>query len=162
MIRPILHLPHPALRATAAPVLELDGAVRQLAADLVHTMRAAQGLGLAANQVGVLQRVCVIEGPSRHGAQPTPVTLINPELLEWTGKQDGFEMCLSLPGSRVRVRRARRIVVQALDLAGELRRYIAADLEARTMQHEIDHLDGILIIDQSSKLRLQRRANART
>jgi peptide deformylase len=154
VIRPILHLGDAILRQHAALVTDVDE-VRQLAADLTHTMRSVGGLGLAANQVGVAKRVCVIEGASRDGKQPTAITLINPELLEWSGKQDGWESCLSIPGSRVRVRRARRIVVQALDLAGERRRYIAEKFEARTMQHEIDHLSGILIIDQSSKLRLQ-------
>jgi peptide deformylase len=142
------------LRQRAAPVTDIDD-VRQLAADLVHTMRASHGLGLAANQVGVAIRVCVVEATPKNGKQPDAITLINPEILEWSGKQEDWESCLSIPGSRVRVRRARRIVVQALDLTGELRRYIAEKFEARTMQHEIDHLSGILIIDQSSKLRLQ-------
>lgn len=154
MIRPIVHLGNPVLRQRALPV-GADDDVRQLAADLVHTMRSVGGLGLAANQVGVAKRVCVIEGKAVGRAQP--IALVNPEILEWTGKQVGWESCLSLPGSRVRVRRARRIVVQAQDVEGQLRRYIAEDLEARTMQHEIDHLNAILIIDQSSKLRLQRR-----
>lgn len=152
-IRKIVLYPAPILRQIAAPVETIDDAVRQLVADLVDTMRAHRGLGLAAPQVGSSLRICVVELPPRAPHSETPLVLINPQLSDLRGKSEKPEACLSLPGRQTRIRRATSCVVTAIDSRGEPLRYLLQNMEARVVQHEVDHLDGILIIDTGSKIR---------
>jgi peptide deformylase len=144
----------PVLRAKAVPVSEFDATLRSLIQDMHDTMSAYHGVGLAANQIGVLQRVLLVDVPldDQHRAQHT---LINPEIVERSGSESGEEGCLSIPGIYEDVSRSRRAKVRAMD---ELGRPLELDTEgylARAIQHEIDHLDGILFVDRLSPLRRQ-------
>jgi peptide deformylase len=136
--------PDPVLREAAAPVADVDDAVRKLIADMGETMRAAPGVGLAAPQVGVQRRVLVYSiGPEE------PIhALVNPEIVERSGETVADEGCLSIPELSYPVARAQSIVVRALDGEGRSSSYAAEDFEARVIQHEIDHLDGVLFIDR--------------
>jgi peptide deformylase len=154
-VRRIVRYPDPILRQVATPVQIVDDSIRQLVADLTDTMRKHHAWGLAAPQIGVPLRVCVIQPRSTPRSPVARLVLINPVLSGFTGKHRAMEACLSLPGRQVMVRRARRCFVDALNLDGT---NVGApcwvqDWEARVVQHEVDHLDGILIIDQGSKVR---------
>jgi peptide deformylase len=140
----------PVLRQKAKRITAIDDRVRQLAHDMVETMRAANGIGLAAPQVGVLLRLIVVEIPEERdeGQKYQFTVLVNPEIVKATGEQVGPEGCLSLPGLVGDVRRAAKVVVKGLDLRGKEVRVKAQGLFARALQHEIDHLDGILFIDR--------------
>jgi peptide deformylase len=143
-IRDIRLFPDPVLREAASPVTQVDDDLRRLIADMGETMRAAPGIGLAAPQVGIQQRVLVY---SLHEEEPI-VALVNPEIVEREGEETDFEGCLSIPGLSYEVTRAQRVVVKGLDEQGGVVKIDATDLEARVLQHEIDHLDGILFIDR--------------
>lgn len=143
-IREIRMFPDPVLREPAAPVLDVDDAVRKLVADMGETMRAAPGIGLAAPQVGIQRRVLVY---SLSEEEPI-AAVINPEIVERSGEVVDSEGCLSIPGLSYEVLRAQRVVVKGLDADGSPVEIEAVDLEARVLQHEIDHLDGILFIDR--------------
>lgn len=141
----------PALREKAAPVREIDGEVRRLVQDMFETMYAAEGVGLAAPQVGVSRRVLVVDasGPESGGEQRH--ALVNPEVARAsrkTGKE--VEGCLSIPGIEESVERPLSVEVSALSPDGEEVRIEAEGLLARVLQHEIDHLDGVLFIDRVS------------
>ncbi len=140
----------PVLRQKAKKVTSIDDRIRQLAQDMVDTMRAANGIGLAAPQVGVLLRLIVVEIPEDRdeGQKYRFAILINPEIIKASGEQIGPEGCLSLPGLVGEVRRAAKVVVRGLDLKGKQVRVKAGGLFARALQHEIDHLDGILFTDR--------------
>ncbi len=140
----------PVLRQKAKRITTVDDRIRQLAQDMVDTMRAANGIGLAAPQVGVLLRLIVVEIPEDRdeGQRYHFTVLVNPEIVKATGEQVGPEGCLSLPGLIGEVRRAAKVVVKGLDLKGKEVRVKAQGLFARALQHEIDHLDGILFIDR--------------
>lgn len=127
----------------------MDGDVRTLVDDLLETMRADKGIGLAANQVGVLWRVAVVHP---NDGQP-PLPLINPVILERSGKVTQEEGCLSIPEIYGDVERALRIVVETTTTDGDRTRVEATELRARAIQHEIDHLDGVLFIDHLSPLK---------
>lgn len=150
-VRKILHLgDDPILRQKAAPVSEVDDELRRLIDDLFETMRAAEGVGLAASQVGVAARVFVMDvGDPEFGAR----AFVNPVIVERSGHVTGEEGCLSLPGLSAEVERAARVVVEGLDERGQPVRLEAQDLASRCIQHEIDHLDGILFIDRVSPLK---------
>ncbi len=143
-ILPIRIYPDPVLREPAAVVDLVDDAVRKLVADMFETMQDAPGVGLAAPQVGVQRRVLVYrafdDDPLR--------ALINPEITKSEGEQTENEGCLSIPGLAYPVPRAERIVVRALDPNGEPFEHEAEEYEARVIQHEVDHLNGILYIDR--------------
>ena len=143
-IRTIRMYPDPVLREAAAPVTVVDDAVRALARDMAETMYDAPGIGLAAPQVGVQRRVLVY----RTSEEDELHTLINPEIVSSSGEVTEDEGCLSIPGLSYPVTRAQRVSVRALDLEGKPLAYDAEDLEARVIQHEIDHLDGVLFIDR--------------
>ncbi len=149
-IRPILRLGNPVLRRIATPVTEFDTpALRELVQDLLDTMRANDGAGLAAIQIGVLQRVVVFElttSPRYPDAEPVPLTvLINPELEALGAERDaGWEGCLSVPGMRGLVPRYRRLRYRGFDELGRPIDRTVTDFHARVVQHECDHLDGIL------------------
>lgn len=147
----ILQPPHPTLKTPAEPVVEIDGALVRLMDDMLETMYAAPGIGLAAPQVGISRRVVVIDTSEEKN---TPVRLLNPSL---TWRSDSFEVgeegCLSLPGQFADVKRHKAVVASYLDPDGKERTLEAEGLLARCLQHEIDHLDGILFTDHLSALK---------
>ena len=147
MIRSIVKFGHSQLHAAAAPVTEIDEVVATMARDMVETMHAAPGIGLAAPQIGVPLRVFVVD-LSVGAAASELITLINPVFLEREGMQLEEEGCLSLPGFNATVVRPQRAVVSGLDLSGRERVYEGKDLLARAFQHEMDHLDGRLFVDR--------------
>ena len=136
----ILHYPDPRLRLRAKPVAAVTAGIRRLATDMLETMYAAPGIGLAAPQVGVDQRVIVVD-VSEHG--DAPQVFINPEILSRDGKEKMQEGCLSVPGVFEEVERAERIRVRAQDRDGRSLEFDADGLLAVCIQHEIDHLDEI-------------------
>ncbi len=138
----------PALRQHTDEVESVDDEVRTLVQDLFDTMYAAEGIGLAANQVGLARRVAVIQV----GDHPELV-LINPEILETEGEEKDEEGCLSIPDIFGDIDRAQRIVIETTNLDGERERHEFTDLFARAVQHEIDHLNGILFLDHLSPLK---------
>ena len=141
-IREILQAGNPVLRKKAKLVTEIDDRIITLLDDMLETMRAADGCGLAANQVGVLRRVVVIE------VEDELFELINPEIVSTEGTQEGVEGCLSNPGIAGYVARPQKVVVRAYDRKGDLYEYTGEGLIARAFCHEIDHLDGILFTDK--------------
>ncbi|MBK5941081.1 peptide deformylase [Halochromatium roseum] len=149
----ILTFPDARLRRTAKPVAQVDDSTRQLVDDMLETMYAAPGIGLAAIQVNVPQRVIVIDVSDDHSQ---PLCLINPELIEREGDEEMDEGCLSVPGFFETVKRAERVRVRALDRDGEPFELETGGLLAVCIQHEIDHLDGRLFVDHISSLKRQR------
>lgn len=138
----------PVLREKSAPVDAIDDDVRRLVDDLFETMKAARGIGLAANQIGLARRVAVVDT-----GEGDRVVLINPEIVEREGKARAEEGCLSIPEIFGDVDRSARIVVETTGLDGERVRHDLSDLAARAVQHEIDHLDGVLFLDHLSPLK---------
>jgi peptide deformylase len=149
----ILHFPDPRLRNRAKPVALVDDAVRRLIDDMFETMYEAPGIGLAAIQVNVPQRVIVVDISEDRSA---PLALVNPEILSRDGVEEMDEGCLSVPGFYEKVQRAERIRFRALDRNGEPFERDADGLLAVCVQHEIDHLDGKLFVDYLSNLKRQR------
>ena len=141
--RKILQLPHPALRRRARRVRTIDRAVLRLAYDMVDTLRQADGVGLAANQVGELWRIIVIQLPEEDEAR----IYINPEITHAEGEREVEEGCLSIPGYRALITRSVQIKFRALDAAAATVKLKAEDLLAQALEHEVDHLNGILYID---------------
>jgi peptide deformylase len=148
-ILPIHQLGQPVLREVATPIATVDAALRTLIADMFETMDAALGVGLAANQVGVAERVAVIDADEHRFA------MINPVVLESSGSASADEGCLSIPDLHGDVTRPERIVLEAMDQHGATFRLELDGLVARAVQHEIDHLDGILFIDHLGALKRQ-------
>jgi peptide deformylase len=146
----IRFLGDPVLRQRAEEVGEIDDDLRKLAAEMFETMYAEEGIGLAAPQVGVSTRLFVMD-VREDGAEPQAV--VNPVIVEHSGSERGDEGCLSLPGLVGAVERPARIVMEGLDLDGKSLRIEASQLLARCIQHEIDHLDGILFIDRLSPIK---------
>ena len=134
----------PVLRQRAAPVKRVDEEVRRLVDDLFETMRAARGVGLAANQVGAPRRVAVVDVGDD---DPPALVLINPTIVERSGSETAEEGCLSIPDIFGDVERAQSIVLEATDRDGRPYRVTVSGFKARAVQHEIDHLDGILFLD---------------
>ena len=150
-VRTLHLLGSPVLRQQSPPVTRVDNAVRQLVDDLFETMRAAKGVGLAANQIGVAQRVAVVDIGEE---DPPPLALINPVIVERGDELDTAEEgCLSIPEIFGDVERPAHIVVEALDRDGKKFRVEAHGYKARAIQHEIDHLDGILFLDHLSAVK---------
>ncbi|MGA2344149.1 MAG: peptide deformylase, partial [Steroidobacteraceae bacterium] len=148
----ILEYPDPRLRTKAAPVAAVDDAVRQLADDLLETMYAAKGVGLAASQVDVHKRLLVLDVSE---ARNQPMVLINPQILSAEGRAPGEEGCLSLPGIYDKLERAARIRVRAQGRDGEPFEIDAEGVLAVCIQHEMDHLEGKLFVDYLSELKRQ-------
>jgi peptide deformylase len=147
MLRPIVRYGTPGLQTPAHPVTTFDIELLRLIDDMVDTMYAAPGVGLAAPQVGVALRVCVIDlSVGKRGGEL--ITLVNPEFVERDGMQLEEEGCLSVPGFNATVARPARAVVRALDREGKERIVEGTGLLARALQHEIDHLDGTLFLDR--------------
>jgi len=160
MIRTILTYPDPELKKKSAPVVVINDVVRELVKDMAETMYHAPGIGLAAPQIGIHQRVIVIDLTS-HDETPDLIVAINPIIVHAEGEAYEEEGCLSVPKYAANVRRHARIVVKGLDLDGNEQTWRAEDLLAIAFQHEIDHLDGILFVDHLSPLKrdlFQRRA----
>ncbi|MFA6822468.1 MAG: peptide deformylase [Geobacter sp.] len=152
MIRPILTFPDPVLKQKAAPVTVITDEVRQLAQDMAETMYDAPGVGLAAPQVGVLQRLIVIDVAAKDEA-PQLITVINPVIVQGEGEVYEEEGCLSVPDFSANVRRYETVVVKGLSLDGQERVWQADGLLAIAFQHEIDHLEGTLFVDRLSPLK---------
>ena len=154
-IHAIRKYPDPVLRKKTARVTHIDDAIHRLIEDMVETMHAGPGVGLAANQVGVPLQVAVIDLNAREdqaGRHPLLV-IINPEILHMEGAVVEEEGCLSIPEYAENVRRAAKVKVRALDRAGNPFEIEAEGLLARALQHEIDHLNGLLYIDRLSPLK---------
>ena len=139
----------PVLRQHSADVKVVDDEVRRLVEDMLETMDAAKGIGLAANQVGVARRVAVVDVDGDRFA------MIDPRIVETEGRATAEEGCLSIPDVYADVTRPERVVIEALDADGNLYRKDASGLTARAIQHEIDHLDGILFLDHLSLIKRQ-------
>jgi peptide deformylase len=152
MIRQILTFPDPELKIKAAPVAVINDKTRELVRDMAETMYAAPGVGLAAPQIGVHQRVVIIDVSARDEA-PELIIAINPVIIHADGESYEEEGCLSVPKYAANVRRHARVVVKALNMEGEEATLRADGLLAIAFQHEIDHLDGILFIDHLSPLK---------
>ena len=134
--------PDPVLRRKAKKIASVDDSIRKLIDDMIETMREAYGVGLAANQVGVPLRIVVIHVPEQE-----VLVLVNPVIVETKGERLVIEGCLSVPGYQAEVPRAESVRVQARDRNGKLFRKRGTELLAQAMQHEIDHLNGVLYID---------------
>jgi len=151
-ILPIVLYPDPVLLKPTEEVGEIDDEVRRLISDLIETMYAAPGVGLAANQAGIGRRVCVID--LSVGEEPSQLhVLINPRLLEAEGKQTGEEGCLSFPDITFDIQRADLVKVEALDLDGNKRVIEGRGFMARALLHEIEHLDGQVFIRNISSMK---------
>jgi len=152
MIYPIVKFPDPILQQPAEPVTVFDAELRKLVDDMFTSMYDAQGIGLAAPQIGISKRLTVID-LSFQKKPEDKIVLINPEVIEIKGKQVEEEGCLSLPEIRDRVVRAAEVRVRAQDADGKPIEVEGTELLARAIQHEIDHLDGILFIFRLSRLK---------
>lgn len=154
-ILPIRAYPDPVLRVRCRQVETFDDQLRRLASDMIETMHAAPGVGLAAPQVGALQRLAVVDvsvGKDRSALK----VLVNPEMVEKRGREVDTEGCLSIPGINEKVPRPAAVRIVAQDLDGERLELEAQDFEARAVCHEIDHLNGVLFIDHLRGLRRDR------
>src|SRR5215472_12636422 len=151
-IHEIVKYPDPVLSKRGESVTVFDDKLRTLVEEMFESMYAAQGIGLAAPQIGLSQRLTVIDISFKKNPDEK-IVLINPEITEREGKQFEEEGCLSLPEIREKVQRAARVKVRAQDVNGEFFEAEGDDLLARAMQHEIDHLDGVLFIDHLSALK---------
>jgi peptide deformylase len=149
----ILEFPDERLRKKAAPVAAVDGKVKKLVDDMLETMYEAKGVGLAATQVNVHQRIVVIDISEE---KDKPLCLINPEIIAKEGEEESEEGCLSVPGFYEKVKRAERIKVKALNREGKPFQLEADELLAVCIQHELDHLEGKLFVDYISSLKRQR------
>lgn len=154
-VLPILIAPHPTLKAKAKPVREVDDALRALLDDMLETMYDAPGIGLAANQIGSLDRVLVMDCGSREDEEtPRPIKIINPEITGVSEELSSYEEgCLSIPEQYAEVERPAVVRVKYLDENGKQQERLFEGLEATCVQHEIDHLDGILFVDHLSNLK---------
>lgn len=152
------------LREKAKPVAQVDDEIRRLAKDMIQTMRAESGVGLAAEQVGRSEAVCVIEIPAEYDkgedgvphnpGVPMPLVLVNPDIVELSAeKETADEGCLSFPGLYAPVGRSVEIHVRFLDLDGKPQELTLRKFAARAVQHEVDHLNGVLLVDRMSSLK---------
>ncbi|MGF7008709.1 peptide deformylase [Aminobacter sp. BE322] len=152
-IKPLIILPDPLLREVSKPVERIDDAMRQFARDMLDTMYDAPGIGLAAIQVGEPLRMLVID-LAKEGEEPAPRVVINPEVLARSDERSVYEEgCLSIPDYYAEVERPATVRVKYLDEHGKEQEVEADGLLATCLQHEIDHLDGVLFIDYISKLK---------
>lgn len=154
-VRPILQYPDKRLRARTAPVKDFGPALQNLIEDLFETMYAAPGVGLAANQIGVLQRIAVMDC-SQDPEKQERLVMVNPEIIEQTDSEVMEEGCLSVEGYRDKVSRYKKVRLRAQDRDGKPYELEAEGLLAQAIQHELDHLDGKLYIDYLSALKRER------
>lgn len=153
-LRPVRIYGDPALRGKAVDVTTFDAELRGLVQDLRETMNAYGGVGLAANQMGVLRRVVVVDVPLDENERAL-YTMVNPVIFRRTGSETGEEGCLSIPGIYEDIARSLQISVRALDETGRPYELEAQGYLARAIQHEVDHLDGVLFVDRLSPLKRQ-------
>jgi peptide deformylase len=153
MILPILEYPDKRLRTVAKPVEKINDTINKLIKDMFDTMYNAPGIGLAATQVNSHQRIIVVDVSEN---QNEPISLINPEIIDKSGEIESEEGCLSVPSYYENVKRANNIRVESLDQNGDAVQTSANGMLAICIQHEIDHLDGILFVDHLSKLKQKR------
>jgi peptide deformylase len=151
-IKKIFTYPDPVLRQKVETVTTFDDSLKQLATDLAETMYAAPGAGLAANQIGVCLRIVVLD-VSVDKEEKKHLVLVNPEIIEKEGCQVDEEGCLSVIDLTANVERYSKLVIRAQDLDGKTWEFPAEDFFARVIQHELDHLNGILFIDHLSALK---------
>ncbi|HYQ88199.1 MAG TPA: peptide deformylase [Candidatus Binatia bacterium] len=149
---PLRYYGDPVLRKRAEPVASVGSEVRDLISDLFDTMYRERGIGLAAPQVGISQRIFVVDVEGDEGER-VKLALVNPRLARSSGSVVGEEGCLSIPGIHADVRRYAEVTFEALDEHGALLTVDAGGLLARALQHELDHLDGVLFIDRVSAIR---------
>lgn len=149
----ILVYPDSALKLKSVPAEDIGPETDSLLDDMAETMRAADGVGLAAPQVGRNVRILVVDVPRGEGEERDFFELLNPEIVSSSGFQSGTEGCLSVPGFFAEVRRRREVRVSALDRKGRRFAVEASGMLSRVLQHEIDHLDGILFFDRLGKLK---------
>ncbi len=142
------------LRQVAQPVEEITDEIRQIAEYMLEAMYDSDGVGLAAPQIGISKRIVVID-VNPYDPSCDPIALINPEIVEQTGQEDAEEGCLSVPDVHGEIKRAEKVTIEALTLDGKKVRIEATDLFARAIQHEIDHLNGILFVDHLGRLKQQ-------
>lgn len=180
MVLPIVTYGDQALRCKAVEVEDITPQILDLARDMLDTMYASRGLGLAAEQVGRTEKICVIDVPLElekemcrefNAAIKMPLILINPEIVAHQGEQRDDEGCLSFPEIGAKITRANQVTVKYLDLGGGACEVVACGLLARAIQHETDHLNGVLLVDRMSaaqkmsaagKLKRLQRRNAGT
>ena len=148
----ILHYPNPVLKEKSQTIQKIDGSIRKLVQDLAETMYSAPGVGLAANQVGCPLRLAVID-VTPHDQPKKLLVLINPEIVAAEGECTWDEGCLSVPDCNEEVKRYQKVVVRFQNLEGETVEISGEDLLGVALQHEIDHLDGVLFIDRLSPLK---------
>ena len=152
---PIIHIPDPVLKEVAQPIQTITDAVKRQAADMIETMYAAPGIGLAANQVNMLNRLIVLDPGYRHDNESrAALVMVNPEII-WKSDEISVmeEGCLSIPQQYAEVERPRSVRIKYLDLDGVQKEWIGEDLASHCVQHEIDHLNGVLFIDYLSRLK---------
>ncbi len=156
-IRPILVIPDPRLKQVAEPVTEVTAETKKLISDMFETMYDAPGIGLAATQLGIMQRIVVIDVVKDEETAPHPIAMINPEIL-WHSEESRVheEGCLSIPDYYEEVERPDRIRIRYTTPEGETVEQEAAGILSTCMQHEVDHLDGRLFIDYLSRLKRER------
>ncbi len=151
-VRPIRTLPDPVLKRKAKRVSSLDGSIQRLIDDMLETMPQVGGVGLAAPQIGVSLRVIVLQMPDEE-----PIAIINPEIVKRSGEREVSEGCLSVPGYTGEIKRSESVTVKGQDRQGKTIRLKATGLMAQALQHELDHLDGVLYVDHlESRDRLHR------
>jgi peptide deformylase len=149
-VRQLHHLPAAVLRKKARKVPTIDKSIQRLIDDMIETMQLAEGVGLAAPQVGVSLRVMVLQMP-----EEDPVAIINPEVVKQSGERQVVEGCLSLPGQSGEIMRYDAITLKGLDRSGKKIRIKADGFKAQALQHELDHLNGILYIDHLEEERTE-------
>jgi peptide deformylase len=153
-VRPVRIYGDPVLRQKAQPVTSFDDGLRELVEDLRDTMAAYEGVGLAANQIGVTRRVFVIDVRGE-GEERTRIAVVNPVITSRSGSDAEEEGCLSIPGVWAEVTRPERVTLQGKDEHGDPLEVQADGMLARAIQHELDHLDGVLFVDKLSMLKRQ-------
>ncbi len=149
----IIKYPDKILKQKTAEISDIDAGTQKLIENMLETMRYARGLGLAANQVGVSQRLCIIDLSLKEDNKAPLIILINPIIVEKDGMVDAEEGCLSLPGYMTSIKRAEKVFVKGFNREGKPIELEGTELLGRALQHEIDHLDGLLMIDRMSPIR---------
>ncbi len=148
----IKKFPEKILKEKATPLENIDSHIQHLIDDMLETMYAAKGVGLAANQIGISKRLCVMDTSLKEDKRPL-IVLINPVIIEKEGLVETEEGCLSIPGYSTTIKRSERVYVRGLNREGKTLDVEGTGLLARALQHEIDHLDGLLIIDRISPIK---------
>ena len=147
----IVPYPHPALRWKSKPIQEINDELRKVVEEMFELMYRAKGIGLAANQVALPYRLFILNLTGDPEEKEEELVFINPEILKRKGTTEGEEGCLSFPGLYGQVKRAAKVDIEAFDLNGELFGFSLDDLASRAVQHELDHLDGVLFVDRMSE-----------